>query len=387
MPELGRLALTENTFPPEIVTSLEHLLAEMPFTPVRPLHDPGAPDVDDWAEFVNNQNGNNWLQIPWFFAETYFFRRILEATCYFQPGKFLGVDPYLNQKYQVLEISQPVIRTLCTQLNTMLQEHITKPLDYDQVKRNLTRLLVHNLWGNQADLSMWPAGKGERPDHQDITIQQEHILDDDSAEMIDYLFSLNRPARINFIIDNTGLELVNDLILADYLLSTQLASSIRFNLKVHPTYVSDALIWDVKQTIALLASDSHIGVQDLAKRLIHHLETDCLELVDHIFWTSPLSFWEMPVSLWEQLADSDLLISKGDVNYRRLLGDRDWSPTISVSEVLSYIPTPLLAIRVCKAEVVMGLSPKQVDLLNQTDLTWMFNGNWGVIQFSKGNIK
>ena len=86
MPELGRLALAENDFPPHVVARLERLLSEIPESPLRPLDDPGAPDVDDWNRALVPYTAQDWLQVPWFVAETYFYRRILEASGYFQPG-------------------------------------------------------------------------------------------------------------------------------------------------------------------------------------------------------------------------------------------------------------------------------------------------------------
>jgi uncharacterized protein with ATP-grasp and redox domains len=386
MPELGRLAIKENRFPPEVNARLEDLLAEIPWAILRPLHDPGAPDVADWDRYLAAVEGQNWLQVPWFFAETYFYRRILEATGYFQSGSTQGIDPYTSQKYQVMAVSQPVIRAMSDRLNTMLQTQRSGPPGAARHRQDLIDLLGLNLWGNQADLSMWPAGHGERPDHRDPRDQQSHLLDDDRPALVDYLIGLSNqqvtgPGRIDFIIDNAGLELVNDLVLADYLLSAGLLEAIRFHLKVHPTYISDALIADVRRTIHMLAADDQDGVQDLAGRLNGHLASGRLQLEDHLFWTSPLSFWQMPAPLQAELSRSHLLVSKGDANYRRLLGDRRWPPTTPLGDVLNYVPAPLAALRVLKAEVVIGLRPEQVSCLEQEDPNWLFDGNWGVIQF------
>jgi hypothetical protein len=84
------------------------------------------------------------------------------------------------------------------------------------------------------------------------------------------------------------------------------------------------------------------------------------------------------------MARADLLISKGDANYRRLLGDRHWPFTIPFEEVMAYVPTRLLALRTLKAEVAAGLSQNQVDRLNETDPDWLVNGRWGLIQFAEG---
>lgn len=47
----------------------------------------------------------------------------------------------------------------------------------------------------------------------------------------------------------------------------------------------------------------------------------------HDFWTYPHAFCDMKEAapdLYEELAKSNLLIFKGDLNYRKLVGDRYW---------------------------------------------------------------
>ncbi|HEX6304227.1 MAG TPA: ARMT1-like domain-containing protein, partial [Anaerolineales bacterium] len=90
---------------------------------------------------------------------------------------------------------------------------------------------------------------------------------------------------------------------------------------------------------------------------------------------------QLPAHLQQELAGADLIISKGDANYRRLLGDRHWPFTIPAADVLRYAPAPLLAVRVCKSEVVIGLQPAQVEALDMIDAGWKVNGEWGMIQF------
>jgi hypothetical protein len=98
-----------------------------------------------------------------------------------------------------------------------------------------------NVWGNQADLSMWSSD--ERPDHRDAGDQRSHMLIDDSPSLFRALFHSGHPwKRVDFILDNYGPELVHDLGLADFLLSTETVIRIRFHTRAHPTFVSDAII-------------------------------------------------------------------------------------------------------------------------------------------------
>jgi hypothetical protein len=94
-----------------------------------------------------------------------------------------------------------------------------------------------------------------------------------------------------------------------------------------------------------------------------------------------LVFWEIPEELKSELAQSSLIFSKGDANYRRFLGDRHWPFTTSFQDIVCYFPAPLVALRTLKSEVAAGLQLEQVERLSHEDPEWLTNGQWGVIQF------
>jgi hypothetical protein len=50
---------------------------------------------------------------------------------------------------------------------------------------------------------------------------------------------------------------------------------------------------------------------------------------------------------------------------------------------MHYFPTSLLALRVLKAELALGISPSQVNRLDNQDPDWKTNGQWAVIQLCK----
>jgi uncharacterized protein with ATP-grasp and redox domains len=396
LPRILRETIVTNDFPADARARLAALLAEIPEGEIRPLEDPGAPDEADWNGYVRAHQGKNWLQVPWFFAETYFYRRILEATGYFQPGPLQGFDPYAVQKQSILERARPVLTTI----GSVMDDLLTGP-EASGGKRAkqkaLKRLLLLNLWGNQADLSMWSANDQGRPDHRGHHQQEAHLLVDDTEAVIEYLlefgdgwprgdssrgdFTRGDFIRADFILDNAGPELLYDLALADYLLSAGIAGSVCYHLKFHPTFVSDALAQDVEATLDFLAGHDQSSVRALAARLRSAVAAGRLFWQTDPFWNSPLPMWERPERVLRALEGADLLISKGDANYRRLLGDRHWPFTTPFDRIVRYLPMPAAAIRVAKAEIAVGLKPGQAEALFEQDPNWQVDGNWGMIQF------
>ena len=375
-PKIVHETIQDNEFPPEIIQQLEQLIQDIPFKPLRALHDLGAPDAAAWQKNVEPFWGKDWLETPWFIAETYFFRRILEAIGFHQPGPYQGYDPFRQPKKHVLVSAGSSTAKLATLLERSNRgvESGSGWQDY------LQQILVRNVWGNQADLSMWSASE-KRPDHRTSTDQQSHLLVNDAERVAKFFSSSGKLQRVDFILDNCGPELIHDIGLADFLLAMDLVKRVRFHAKPTPYYVSDAMIVDVFSTLEHLANHPEPAVQHLAMRAENNIQDRRREIVEDYFWTSPTFFWDRPEYICAELSASGLVISKGDANHRRLTGDRDWPPTTPFQDVIRYFPTSLLALRVLKAELALGLSTSQVNQLDMEDPNWKFNGQWAVIQF------
>jgi len=378
-PEIGQRIFGENDLPPEITPRLDALIAEIPQGRIRSIKDLGAPDVSVWNRDIRTYVGKNWLEPPWFFTEHYFYRRVMEAVGYFQNGPGSGLDPFAFQKQQGLEVSRTAIRELATRVASWTRS------GGDQ--QTLINLLYLDLWGNQADLSMWPAEGDLKPDHDDLDQANAFLLEDRAAEVVDYILetfqtSQNRKGlRIDIMVDNAGFELVSDLVFADYLLTSGIAKTVRLHVKPHPTYVSDAMVKDVHNTLDFFEGDIDPQVNALGFRLVDYWNQERLQVRDNYFWTSPLPGWEMPLPVVQELSQSNLVISKGDANYRRLLGDLDWPYTTPFTDILTYFPAPIVALRTVKAELACGLQPGQAERVATLDPDWMIDGRWGLVQF------
>ena len=75
----------------------------------------------------------------------------------------------------------------------------------------------------------------------------------------------------------------------------------------------------------------------------------------------------------------------GDLNYRKLLGDRQWlfEETTFDQGLNKFNPAPLLSLRTLKSDVCCGLKQGTIGKLEQLNKDWMVLGEYGVIQFTQ----
>lgn len=375
LPAIAERTVAANDFPPEVNERIEALRREIPDGPIRLLDKTASSDAQDWNRYIKLYQGQNWLEVPWFFIEMYFYRRLLEAMGYFGSGPLAGVDPFIRQKQDGLTTMDGAIRSLSGQLAAWLDAGEWDPLV-------LRRLISAALWGNQADYSLWPAGEDNQRGHIDHGEKAESILADDREAVAGYLTEIQRDAaRIDIVEDNAGFEFICDLALADYLMSVG-GATVHLHLKPYPFYVSDAMIKDFHATVDYLTDSDAASMQAFGQRLSEHVAAGRLALHDDTFWTSPLAMWALPRRLQDEFMESELVITKGDLNYRRLLGDRHWPFTTPFTAAVDYFSAPLLALRTAKSEVMVGLDPGQPATAEAKDPDWLVDGQWGVIQFA-----
>ena len=70
---------------------------------------------------------------------------------------------------------------------------------------------------------------------------------------------------------------------------------------------------------------------------------------------------------------------KGDLNYRKLLGDRAWPPTTPLTYAASW-PGSFAVLRTLKSEVIAGLGEGIAQNAAAVESTWMTSGNFAVVQ-------
>ena len=241
------------------------------------------------------------------------------------------------------------------------------------------QLLHSSLWGNRADLSNLTVSLGASGGL--AARDERHNILIDHTEKVRRIVT-GGVRRIDFVNDNVGLDLLYDLALIDLVLRQGWVGRVVCHLKDHPLFVSDAMLHDLHTTVSLLAVSPQGAVRALGERLRRHLATGKLALQADPFWTSFLMYRDFPPGLRDTLSRSDLVILKGDVNYRRLLDDRHWPHTTPLEEIVSYFPAPLLVLRTLKGEIQVGLEPGQAGALAAEDPNWLINGQRGLVQYN-----
>ena len=361
---------------PEQVRDLRALLDEsMGGGVMEPLRD-GAPDASSWREWDRGHYGKPWADAPFLWAESFFFRRILEATGYYSGARsatdgavlsWAGVDPYQPMKDD--ELADAGLEAAFAWYGALT--------GLDPARRFAT-LVESAVLGNRADLVFqvtevvegYSAVNPPLADDTDVIWQRLHGGDvggDDGG-----------PGIVAFVCDNAGRELIADLLLAHELLATNVVRDVEVHVKPAPYYISDATAADVGKCLRRLRGMSG-ALGEAGRALFAFASAGRLRFLTHPFWCSPLTFHEMPGDLRASLTGR-FLVFKGDLNYRRLVGDNWWDPTTPFADAVAYLGMPLAALRAAKSDVVVGVSREQVESLDAAEADWRLNGRHSLIQ-------
>ena len=440
LPAVAHRLIGDGGIDPASAERLRQLAAEVPLQV--PLREPrplaeGKLAVDpalcarvnaEWARWTRERAAaKDWAEAqPLISLEIYFYRRVLDCTGYFggadEEGSVL-VDPFEQMKAEALDAalsSEALTKTLEHHLSQVRAAapasslagfwskdvarkgafysslaSSTVPDHFQRIESNLRAALKGSLWGNRGDLALAPQDKDNtqeacRIDKVGASGAQAgtdpDLLVDDSEAVFEHLLEQGRmnqgSGRVDVVLDNSGIELLSDLVLADVLLTSGLVASVRLHAKGEPLFISDAMPKDVTSHLRALHASPNALHGEFAARIERLLTAGSLEVCSHQFWTSPRLFWDMPLSLARDLANASLVIVKGDANYRRLVGDRQWDATTPLEEVVTpWFPAPLVALRTLKAEIAVGLRSGQAEEAAALDAAWWTSGKYGSIQF------
>jgi hypothetical protein len=356
-PALIQRVRDAHPYPPAIHRALDQLLGEITAGQIQPLVGDGGP----WTQWGRPYFGESWFDVPFFWAESYFYRKLLEATAFFTPGPWRGIDPFAPMK--AAELVDPAMHDELKWIDTIGG---MTPEDRS------TAIVRAALWGNRADLGFQIAHP------QSARADTGNALVVDDSDVMEQLLDAGAPGTVCLIADNAGRELLPDLILVDHLLRTGRAARVEVHVKPYPYFVSDATTADLIACVRLLV-DAGGEAAAVGRRLWKAIGEGHVDIQADPFYCAPLTFHDMPATLAKHFRTAKVTIFKGDLNYRRLLGDSQWPATSSFAELTDYFPGPVVALRTLKSEVVVGLTAEQLSSLDAAEDNWRTAGTHALI--------
>ncbi len=363
-PGLVRQVLDALPYGPAERAAVGRLLTESTTGVLEPLGD-DAHDYEQWLEWGRGLWGLPWGEAPFLWAESYFYRRLLDATGYFRPGAWQGVDPFAP--FKDAELAGPAVDEELAALRDLSALPATQRAD---------ALLSSALWGNRADLSFRITASAQEA-------RAPGLVADDSPLLWSALAAADGP-RVCLVADNAGRELLPDLVLVDHLLAEGQAREVVLYVKPQPYFVSDATMTDVLAAVERLRTSAGPAARLTGRRLRQAMHDGRLVVRTHPFFCAPLPYQDLPADLRAELSGAALTILKGDLNYRRLVGDRHWPATTPFGRAAGHFPTPVAALRTLKSDVVVGLDGRTAAGLDAGGEPWRTSGRHALIQVHTG---
>ena len=315
-------------------------------------------------------------------CETFFYRKI-RAIMRANHGP---EDPFSAQKQSLLD-----------HLRSPYELHVLALL---KSNAPVSRAISQSLLGNKGDLSLHSVSASLD------TVASANCLTILSDQRAPALQLLHSTARVAIILDNCGVELISDLMLAAMLLQSQSCASVHLLCKSRPVWVSDVLENDIHQHLAWAESQAFADHETAAASaqflgcIRAGLLAHRISIEPHEFLSGPEAFDDMPSDMVRLFRGCSLVICKGehvllvvicaahhwprltcatgDANYRRLLGDRHVPFDTPFAHLTDYFPAPLLALRTCKAGLICGVA---ADACAGAEPDWLVSGRNAVIQF------
>ncbi|KAK5742621.1 Hairy/enhancer-of-split with YRPW motif protein 2 [Elasticomyces elasticus] len=403
-----------------------------------PLLDNGQPDIASYNAELEARGNPKWFDVAWLYAECYLYRRM--ATLFSTSTHWKRYDVFSKQKMSTFRSSRPAVLELAARYNDMTRQlesghsvlENASEEEREKAEQTLfTEMCEICLWGNATDLSLLTNLSYE--DIQKLQgsesrkANEEKILVNDFAAAFACLKTAQKAGtkerRVDIVLDNAGFELFVDLVLAGYLLESGLATHIVLHPKNIPWFVSDVVPKDFSDLLTVLVNAKHfyetasedekadgVSPETLSEADAANMKTlfeswsalyaeGKMLLRPNGFWTEGGSYWRMPKtasSLFDDLKESELVIFKGDLNYRKLTGDALWDPATPFTEAIGPLgPTSgirVLTLRTCKADVVVGLPKGKDEELRAMEggggdsgaRKWAWSGKWAVVSFCDG---
>ncbi|QLQ80171.1 hypothetical protein HG537_0D01720 [Torulaspora globosa] len=357
----------------------------------------------------------SWFDAEWLFAEIYLYRRI--NVLFAQQSLWRGFDVFDRVKQSTFRSSLHGVVELALRYRSLCEQLKAIGGDEEALKLLFKEFVDISLWGNATDLSLLTDATIEDiKSIQGAKVRQEseaNILVNDTERAWEAVkHASGNSKRVDFVLDNSGFELYADMMLAAFLLESKLVTKCVFHAKDIPYMVSDVVLEDFDILLKDLKDREFFPVTDASSKealdffadtITDYVSSGKIEVREDMFWTTHLDYWNINPSetkyhgaeIYKYLVESTLVIFKGDLNYRKLTGDRKWvrtTPWLEAIGPLAHSGITSLSLRTCKADVQVAL-PEGVDeklsKLWEKDHPghgswWSSSGKWAVICFASG---
>jgi hypothetical protein len=322
------------------------------------------------APYMGHPVKRFFKKAPFIIAEHYFYYDILKKFC-LKHGVISLKDPYEEEK-----------KSFAKEIDNST-EYIERILKFGLKNtkiENIGKILNTLIDINSTDQSQMR--------HRRNISAEKNLVIDDRDKFLQYLSSQNRNIkRVDIILDNYGLEFIYVIQLAMsilYCCDDRRNIKIYFHLKVWPVYVSDVIQSDFGDDVANIKSQ--IGDMPQGKALSDNLdfleESGQIIWQSDMFWNTHLPFKDMPEKLKAGFDESDLIIVMSDLNYRKLIEDRDWPCDTKTRDRIDYLSAPVLIVRALKSNSLINISHDEAKKYQEEyDSEWRTTGQMGIIQF------
>lgn len=357
--------------------------------PIEPFEH-GLSGVTEYNDELGRLGCVSWLNCKWLFAECYIYRYI--ACLFAESTHWKGYDVFENAKRGAFTSSSKAVDELATRFMELREELHSKEGNEQQKKLLFVEILEICLWGNATDLSLLGtldmAQLANRQGRQAIKESQKNIIDNDIDALWKDVATFNHK-RVDIILDNAGFELFADLLFASFLIESGMASTVVLHPKDFGWFVSDVTMNDIKGLLGQMKDMNVDKITKLAEYWEGLFASRQFETFEHSFWTTAHPYCRMPYAapdLLKELQKSDLVVFKGDLNYRKLTGDVHWPSTTPFQAAicpLSQQGLRVLTLRTNKADVCVGLEPGMEERLNKEagGPAWRRSGKYAVISY------
>ncbi|KAH8860717.1 Protein-glutamate O-methyltransferase [Schistosoma japonicum] len=363
-----------------------------------------------------------WYDLPWLFAECYLYRRIVDVVAQSGLNEF---DPFYLKKQHSFKNAGSFISSILFCLSKLPDLSAEQAFNF---------FLNAALWANEFDLSLHPDGNFQLTGFDQVSdfmkrVEKQIVVNDGNAihrfckKFLD-LMSLkdsDRKLRVAVILDNSGPELVADLCFAEYFVASHIAENVSFHGKSIPWFVSDVTgkdfnwLLNINNSELVFNNDSYVHLLTKWSEVWRkRIQDGSFHFRTSYFWTTPCTYDEIETvdsALYQDLSKNyDLIIFKGDLNYRKLLGDRQWKPDNPEDKINAFrrvqIGRPssctcsekfgdlkpgepitncscgplVVALRVAKSDVAVGVDHDLLTELQKKTKQWWTIGKYGFIQ-------